>query len=165
MSIPINDLGSGSDVPSFSFSKPDDRVVGTIVGLPDDAVKAWKNVQNDDGTTRRTLLLTVKIDKDKCVSHRKVKHDDGTTTLEPVSLDTADEWNVWVPESSRMIGALRDALGAVGATEIKNGAQIMFKLTGYGQPKKAGWSAPKLYTAAYKAPVATVSIDDTEEPF
>lgn len=159
--IPLSDLGTGNDVPSFSFSKPDDRIVGTINF---DATNPWKPVKNDDGTTRNTLLLTFTIDPAKSQSHRKVKNSDGTTTLEPVDITASPDWLVWVPEASRMLSALREAIAGSGATGIDKGAQVMFKLTGYGEPKKAGWSAPKLFTAAYKAPVTSVALSD-EEPF
>jgi hypothetical protein len=162
MTIPLSELGSGSDVPSFSFSKPEDKIVGTITFAQD----PWKQVKNDDGTTRNTLLLTFTIDPDKCVSHRKVKNPDGTTTLEAVDVTSSPEWNVWVPESSRMLSALREAIANSGATGIDKGAQVMFKLTGYGEPKKVGWSAPKLFTAAYKAPAVKLPEPaDDEEPF
>lgn len=155
MSINIDSIRSGDNYPSYRLAKPGDTVSGTIIEAPRQVT-----VTNDDGKTRDQIILAVEINRDLSTSHRKNKQPDGSVTIDPVNLDESKVWAVWVPLGSKMAKALVDAVKAAGATTIDQGASVKFTLTGYGEPSKPGWSAPGLYSAAYKAPVASLAASD-----
>jgi hypothetical protein len=147
----LNNLGSGNDNPSYRFAKPGDTLVGTIVEKPRQVT-----TKTDEGKEREQAIFTVDIIRDKCVSHRKQKNNDGTVTLEAVDLTESDTWTLWVPLTSRLATAVKQAAQAAKATDFNEGDLISVTLTGYGDPFKPGYAPPGLYTAVYKvaAPAA-----------
>lgn len=147
----IDSLGGGDFNPSFRFAKPGDVVVGTIAETPRQVTTI-----NDEGKSRDQVIFTLHIARDKCVSHRKNKNNDGTVTLAPVDLGESDLWSVWVPQNSNIAGAVKKAAVSAGARDFGIGDLLQITLTGYGTASKPGFSPPGLYEAAYKvaAPVS-----------
>ncbi len=56
--------------------------------------------------------------------------------------------------------AVTDAVRAAGATAIEVGGTLALAYTGDGESTQRGMSPPKLFQAAYKAPVAGVDLGD-----
>jgi len=54
--------------------------------------------------------------------------------------------------------AAADAVKASGASKLEVGGTFALAYTGDGEPTQRGYSAPKLFQAAYKAPVAGVDL-------
>ncbi len=54
--------------------------------------------------------------------------------------------------------AVADAVRSAGATKLEQGGTLALQYVGDGEATKRGFSPPKLYQAAYKAPVAGVDL-------
>lgn len=93
----------------------------------------------------------------------ELRNDDGELEkklLIDLSDDQGEMWTLWV-KRGWMAGALKDACVKAGVSNIAEGGTLAMKYTGDGEKKKAGWSAPKLYEAAYKPPTPSAgSVDD-----
>jgi hypothetical protein len=56
--------------------------------------------------------------------------------------------------------AIADACRKVSSPTIEVGARMRVAYTGEGKKTARGYSAPKLYTASYEAPKASVEVTD-----
>lgn len=62
-----------------------------------------------------------------------------------------------------MKDAIADGMKKSGAGSIEPGGWLKVAYTGEGKKTNRGYSAPKLYKAAYKAPVNAVAAEDLFE--
>lgn len=141
-SIPLSDLESS---PSAKFENIGDKCAGRIVALdprqqtsPEGEALSWP-----DGSARMLWVITV-------------ESTDG------------DRVNLWAkggnykPESGTgesMLTAIGTAVRAAGASGVDVGGELAVAFTGLGE-KKPGKNAPKLYTAQYRAPQASIPAAD-----
>lgn len=140
-------LGGGTR--SAKFENPGDRVSGEILNvetkqqtdLKDGSPKFW-----DDGSPMWQVVVTLQTDE----RDPEDPEDDGRR-------------NVYVKGSSKYASthkAVADALRAAGAKTLEVGGTLALAYTGDGEATSRGFNPPKLYQAAYKAPVAGVNLDD-----
>lgn len=149
--------GSRDDVNSFlfggggrsaKFENPGDAVKGTVVSteMAQQTDMEGKPRTWDDGSPRMQLVVTLQTDE----RAPDDADDDGIRKL-------------YVKGGTKIAStqkAVADAVRAAGATQLEVGGTLAVEFTGLGQPSKPGYSAPKLYRAAYKPPApAAVSAD------
>lgn len=133
---------------SFSFGKIGDKMVGEIVDIDENAT----TLPDDHNNTFEATVLTVKIDAAASVSHDKEK--------DPIELVEDQELTLWLPTNRRALcAAVKQAILDAGANGLSVGARIAVQYTANGEQKDVKKSAPKLFTAAYKPAVKTVSAD------
>lgn len=146
-------FSSGNSSPGFSFWKPGDRLVGTIIDIKDGVT----TLPDDKGHTYDATILMIDMDVAKSVSH--------TRELESVDLaEDGTERSVWLADNKpAMCRAVQEAVKASGATDITVGGTIAIVFAAYGEQsaeaKKKGWNRPKLYEAQYKSPARSVNVD------
>jgi hypothetical protein len=153
-SLSLNDLSGGSK--SWAPENIGDKISGIITSV--------KRVQQTDFTTGAPL-----------------EWSDGSPRLQTVvELQTDDAINgdddgiraVWLKggrnfeaaEGSGSSGevALADAAKEAGATSIDEHAKLTIVMSGRSKPTTRGYQPAKLYTAQYKAPVASINLDDLD---
>ncbi len=141
MSNDINDLLAGG-AGAFKFETIGDTCKGRIVSaqvkqqtdLDSGEPKTFKN-----GDPMNQLVVTI-------------EQDDGT---EAAVYLKGGRYEVAEGSGQSGLDAIRAALNGEQLTE---GGTIAVQFSGLGKKKNAGYSAPKLYTAQYKAPVASISV-------
>lgn len=93
----------------------------------------------------------------------ELRNDDGELEkklLIDLQDDQGEMWTLWV-KRGWMAGALKEALTKAGVNNVAEGGTLVMKFTGEGERKKASWSPPKFFEAAYKPPTPTAgSVDD-----
>ena len=139
-------LGGGTT--SAKFENVGDTVSGEILSVEtkqqtdlDGNLKTWDN--GDPMWQVVVVLQTDERDPDNA-------EDDGRRA-------------VYLKGSSKYAStakAVADAVRTAGAKALEVGGTLALAYTGDGEPTKRGFSAPKLYQAAYKAPVAGVDLGD-----
>ena len=75
--------------------------------------------------------------------------DDGNTT-----------WAIWLPANKGITRAVSKAVTASGAAGLAAGGKLTVTYTGDGEPSQPGYNPPKLFTAEYAQPAATVDPSD-----
>lgn len=87
---------------------------------------------------------------------------DGSPQMEVILtiVTTTDELPVNIYCRGNMLRAVKEAIAAAGERTAEIGGTLTIKYVGDGEPAKPGFSPPKLYKAAYKAPVNTPDDDD-----
>lgn len=133
------DFLMGQGVPWAKFERIGDIISGRIVTDPkvsqQTEMGTGKPLFWDDGNPKMQLLVDVQTDG----RDPSLDHDDGTRRL-------------YV--KGAMQYAIRDAVKAAGADEVLRGGTITVQYTHDGD-KRAGFNAPKQYTAKYSPPSAT----------
>lgn len=136
----------GGGTTSAKFETIGDRVSGEILSVEvtqqtdlDGNPKFW-----DNGKPMEQLVVVLQTDE------RNDEEDDGRRA---VYLKGSNKH-----ASSRKAAA--DAVKEAGAKSLEVGGTFALAYIGDGEPTKRGFSAPKLYQAAYKPPVAGVDLGD-----
>jgi hypothetical protein len=139
-------LMGGGGGKSASFEKPGDKVSGEILTVEsrqqtdlDGALKCW-----DNGDPMWQVVVTLQT------TEREDGDDDGKRT-------------VYLKGSRKYAStatAVGEAVKAAGAKTLEVGGTLALAYTGDGEPTKRGFSAPKLYQAAYKPPAQGVDLGD-----
>jgi hypothetical protein len=139
MSIDENVDGflSGGGAPSAKFPTIGTTVKGEVVSATvsqqtdiDGTPKTW-----DDGNPRQQLVVTLATDE----RDPEVEGDEGHRRL-------------FV--KGQMLAALKDALRTAGVKTLAEGGTLAVQYQLDGEQKKAGFTAPKVYVARYRAPAA-----------
>lgn len=82
-----------------------------------------------------------------------------------VDTDGGETVAVWCPERKGITRAVAKAMSDAGVAMPEEGGRIVVKLAELGQPPKPGYSAPKIYTAAYKSgaqPAAALAAESAD---
>jgi hypothetical protein len=140
----VEDFLSGGGAPTAKFPTPGTLVKGTVQSAVvsqqtdiDGTLKTW-----DDGNPRMQIVVTLATD-DRDAS---IDNDDGTRRL-------------FI--KGQMLSALKDALRIAGVKTLEEGGTLGVQYKEDGEQKRAGFNAPKVYVAQYRAPVASsVSVDE-----
>ncbi len=103
-----------------------------------------------DGSPRMQLVVGIKTDL------ADGENDDGVRRI----YAKGGNYEVASGSGKSMKDAIADAVKKVGARTIEEGGWIKVAYTGLGKKTNRGFSAPKLYKAAYKAPVQSVAAGD-----
>ena len=138
-------LGGGT--PSAKFENVGDKVSGEIINvetkqqtdLKDGTPKTW-----DDGSPMWQVVVTLQTDE-----------------RDPEITDDEGRRAIYVKGSMKyasMAKAVADAVRASGAKTLEVGGTLAVQFTGEGEATSRGFNPPKLYAAAYKAPVAGVDL-------
>lgn len=139
MSDDVNDfLMSGGGAPSAKFNTIGDTVRGTIVATKKTQqtdFKTGKPLQYDNGDPKWQIVVTLQTDERDAT----LADDDGTRS-------------VYV--KNQMLAVVRDAVKAAGG-KLEVGGTLAIKYAS-DKPSTSGYDQ-KIYEAAYKAPVASVS--------
>lgn len=138
---------SGGGAPAAKFAEVGVTVKGTVVSAEltqqtdpaDGSAKTWQ-----DGSPRQQVVVTLTTDERDAA----IDDDNGTR-------------RVFV--KGAMLKALKEALKAAGSKTIEPGAQLAVKYIGDGEKTNPAYSAPKLYAAQYKAPVAAAGAVGVDE--
>lgn len=136
------DLGGGGQ--SFPFDNPGDSVTGFV--------KSMSNVQSRDMATGE--LSTWPDGRPKMMFQVIL-----ATELREDPMDSGER-SVYLngsrkPESkSKLAAVLAAVMSATGGTNLSPGGKLTLTYTGDGPRTKAGFNAPKQYTAAYVPPSA-----------
>lgn len=139
-------LMSGGGTTSAKFEAIGDKVSGEILSVEtkqqtdlDGNPKTW-----DNGDPMWQVVVVLQTDE------RNDDEDDGRRA-------------VYLKGSSKYAStakAAADAVKEAGAKSLEVGGTFGLAYIGDGEPTKRGFSAPKLYQAAYKPPVAGVDLGD-----
>lgn len=139
-------LGGGTR--SAKFERPGDKVSGEILSVDtkqqtdlDGNPKTW-----DNGDPMWQVVVVLQTDE-----------------RDPADPEDDGRRAVYLKGSAKYAStakATADALRAAGVKTLEPGGTFALAYTGDGEPTKRGFSAPKLYQAAYKPPVAGVALDD-----
>jgi hypothetical protein len=141
----VQDFLSGGGAPVAKFPNIGSIVKGTVeeaavtqqtdfaTGIP----TTW-----DDGSPRMQLVVTLSTDE----------RDDAIN-------DDKGQRRVFI--KGQMLTAVKDAVRAAGAKSLEVGGTLAVQYKSDGEPPKAGFHAPKIYAAQYKAgAAASISVDD-----
>ena len=141
---PMALLMGGGGGRSAKFENPGDKVSGEILSVEskqqtdlDGNPKTW-----DNGDPMWQVVVVLATDE------REDDEDDGRRA-------------VYLKGSRKYAStatAVAEAVKAAGAKTLEVGGTLALAYTGDGEPTKRGFSAPKLYQAAYKPPVAGVDL-------
>jgi hypothetical protein len=135
---------SGGGAPTAKFPTKGVTIKGTIEDL---AVTQQTDLNGnplewDDGNPRMQLVVTLATDERDAA----IDDDDGKRRL-------------FVKGGMRT--AVKDALKLAGAKTLEVGGTLAVQYKDDGEPPRAGFNAPKIYVAQYKAPAAdAVSVDE-----
>lgn len=149
----VNDFLFGGGVKAAKFENLGDYVEGTVVdakisqqtAMEDNAPLFWP-----DGKPRMQLVVTLATDL----------HDDDEDNGERRVFAKGGRYEVASGKGQSMKDAIADAVRRSGAKSLESGGKLKLGYTGEGKKTNRGYSAPKLFTAAYSIPVAAVSVAD-----
>lgn len=144
MSTPdVNSFLMGGGAPAAKFPDIGTTIEGRILDTEvtqqtdlDGNPKVWEN----NGKPMMQAVVTLQTD----LRDPEIGDDDGIRRL-------------FV--KGQMQTAVRDAVKAAGARELKHGGTLKVQYHADGERKKAGYNAPKLYRAKYTAPAISL-VDD-----
>ena len=151
-SFNISDLDGGSK--SWVPENIGDKVQGKVVDI-----KRVQQTSFDDGTPLEwpdgspRMQTVVEIQTSETTSG----DDDGVRTL---WLKGGKNYEVAEGEGKSGELALAQAAKDAGASTIETHGELTFVFSGKSKPTTRGYQPAKLYTARYKAPVASVSTSD-----
>jgi len=149
-----NDFLFGGGGKAFPFENIGDKVTGEI--------KEMKKQQQTDmvtgepsfwanGEPKMMLRITLQTDL------QESEDDEG---LRSVYL-RGGNFNAVKGSGTSSLLAVKDAVRRSGTSEgIQPGGILTMEYTGNGQAPNKGFSAPKLYTASYRPPMASIGLDD-----
>jgi hypothetical protein len=141
-SIPLSSLESS---PSAKFTEIGDSHVGRITGMEERQQTNTKNepLTFNDGSPRMLWVFTLeKPDGEVVALYAK------GGKYQPAS-----------GAGESMLSAIGTAARKAGAKSVEIGAELAVAFTGLGE-KKPGQDSPKLYTAQYRPPAASVPVAD-----
>ena len=137
-------MGGGGK--SAKFENVGDKVSGEILDVAtkqqtdmDGTPKVW-----DDGSPMWQVVVALRTDQ-----------------RDPADPDDDGSRNVYLKGSMKYAStakAVADAVRKAGAKKLEVGGTLALAYTGDGEPTKRGYSAPKLFVAEYRAPVAGVDL-------
>jgi hypothetical protein len=149
-----NDFLFGGGAKAFPFENIGDKVAGEI--------KAMKKQQQTDmqsgdpvfwNNGDPKMMLRIELQTDL----QDTEDDEG---MRSVYLRGGNFVAVKGTGTSSLL-AVKDAVRRSGSTAgIEIGGILTVEFTGLGQAANKGFSPPKLYTASYRAPMVSVSLDD-----
>lgn len=153
MSDDIERFLNGGGGKAAKFENVGDFVEGTITdaqltqqtSMEDNTPLTWQ-----DGSPRMQLVVTLSTDL------REGEEDDGARRI----YAKGGTYEVAEGSGKSMKEAIAEAAKKAGAKTIVEGGVLKVAFTGLGKKTNRGYSAPKLFRAAYKLPVASVSTDD-----
>lgn len=135
----VNDFLTGGGGKSVFFKEIGDSIKGTVISAEaaqqtdmDGTPKSW-----DDGNPMMQVIVTLQTD---------LSEDDDDDGKRKLYVKGSKK-----PESQSLAAAVAGALTKVKA-KLEVGGTLAVKYIGDGVAKTRGFNAPKLYTAAYKAP-------------
>jgi hypothetical protein len=134
-----------------------DDIGDAIEGIIEDVIVSQQTSMEDntplfwaDGRPREQMIVTLKTDL------REGDDDDGIRKV----YAKGGNYEAAEGTGTSMKDAIKDAVKKAGAKSIDEGAWLKVAHTGIGKKTNRGYSAPKLYRAQYKAPVASVAVDE-----
>lgn len=154
-----------SDVQDFLFggggkAAKFETIGDTIEGVITDVTVSQQTSMEDntpltwaDGRPRMQLIVTLQTDA------REGEDDDGVRKL----YAKGGKYEAASGTGTSMKDAVADAVKKAGASSLDSGGWLKVGYSGEGKKTNRGYSAPKLYRATYKAPVASVAADDLFE--
>lgn len=153
MSDDIERFLNGGGGKAAKFENIGDFVEGTITNaeltqqtsMEDNSPLTWQ-----DGSPRMQLVVTLSTDL------REGEEDDGARRI----YAKGGTYEVAEGSGKSMKDAIQEACKKAGAKTITEGGVLKVAFTGLGKKTNRGYSAPKLFRAAYKLPVASVAVDD-----
>lgn len=151
MGVPINEIASGGK--AWSGEVVGDRIKGIV--------KLVERRQQRDFTTGDPLtwsdgsprmLTYIELE----TSMRDSDDDDGTRAL----YAKGGNFEVASGTGAAMERAIVEAVKAVGASSIDEGAELEVVHSGLAKPTTRGYQPAKLYAAKYTAPTSSVDVSD-----
>lgn len=138
-----NALLMGGGGRSAKFENPGDKVEGTIIDLTTQQQTTLEGEPKffDSGDPMWEIVVTLQTDE-----------------RDPDDTDDDGVRKVYISGSMKYASkakATRDAVAEAGAKALESGGHYGLAYTGDGEPTKRGYTAPKLFVATYRAPVAT----------
>lgn len=152
MSNELDDFLFGGGGKAAKFEAVGDTVEGTIVEAK---VTQQTDMESNepltwaDGSPRMQLVVSLQTDA-------KTEDDDGVRRI----YAKGGTYEVDSGTGTSMKQAIADAVKKAGAKSLDEGGWLKVGHTGLGKKTNRGYSAPKLFRASYKAPVASISADD-----
>jgi|SRR4029079_16333994 len=152
----ITDFLQGGGGKAFKFEQLGDFVEGEITDvelsqqtdMETQAPLTWS-----DGKPRMQLVVAIQT------KLSEGENDDGIRKV----YAKGGNYEVASGSGKSMKDAIYDAMKKAEAPTIVEGGWIKIAYTGEGKKTNRGFSAPKLYKAAYKAPVQSVAAEDLFE--
>lgn len=138
-----DDILMGGGAPTCSFPEIGTMWRGQVLGKEAQQqrdITTGKPKFYDDGNPMMQVVITLQTE----VRDPAIEGDDG-------------ERRLFV--RGAMLAAIKKAVKDVGAKTVEVGGTLAVQYTHDGE-KKPGLNPPKQFTAAYKAPVAAVAVDD-----
>jgi len=149
-----NDFLFGGGAKAFTFENIGDKVTGEI--------KVMKKQQQTDMTTGEPsfwnngepkMMLRIELQTD-------LQDSDDDEGMRSVYLRGGNYVAVKGSGTSSLL-AVKDAVRRSGSSNgIELGGILTLEHSGLGQAANKGFNAPKLYVASYRAPMASIDMDD-----
>ncbi len=150
-SLALNEIGGGSK--SFPFENVGDKVAGIIKLVERRQQRSFDGgtpLTWDDGSPRLLTYLEIETDL------RDSDDDDGVRAL----YAKGGNFEAASGSGQALEKAIVDAVKKAGASSIDAGARLAVAFTGVGKATTRGFQPPKLFTAQYEPPRASVDVDD-----
>jgi len=153
MSEDISGFLFGGGGKAAKFDNLGDSVEGTITDcrlaqqtdMETQAPLTWS-----DGSPRMQLIITLQTEQSDG------ENDDGVRRL----FCKGGNYEIASGSGKSLKDAVGDAVKKAGVKSLDEGGTLKVAYTGEGKRTNRGFSAPKLYKASYKAPVASVAAED-----
>lgn len=151
MSLGLNEIGGGGK--SFPFDNVGDKVSGIIRTVERRQQRSFDGgtpLTWDDGSPRMLTYLEIET------TLREGDDDDGVRAI----YAKGGNFEAAQGNGQAMEKAIVDAVKKAGARSIDEGARLAVAFTGIGKSTTRGYQPPKLFTASYEPPKASVDVDD-----
>lgn len=153
MSKDIDDFLNGGSGKAAKFEEQGDMVEGEITNvqlsqqtsMEDNTPLTWA-----DGSPRMQLVISL------ATGQGDGEEDDGIRRV----YAKGGNYEVASGSGKSMKDAIAEAVKKSGARTIEEGGRLKVAFTGLGKKTNRGYSAPKLFKAAYTAPTSAVAADD-----
>jgi hypothetical protein len=149
----VNGFLFGGGVKAAKFEGLGDFVEGQVT----DAVVSQQTSMEDntplfwpDGKPKMQLVITLQTEA----------HDDDEDNGLRRVFAKGGRYEVASGKGQSMKDAIADAVRRSGAKALEEGGKLKLGYTGEGKKTARGYSAPKLFTASYAVPVASVAVAD-----
>jgi hypothetical protein len=152
MADEVNEMLMGGGGKAFAFENLGDTVEGEILSATtrqQTSLDTGKPATWDDGSPKKMIVVVLQT------SLRDNDEDDGARSV----YLRGGNFVVASGKGSSSQVAVRDAVKRAGAKGLEVGGYLKMRYSGVG-PGKRGFNPPKLYEAAYKAPVTSIALDD-----
>lgn len=123
------------------------------------------------GTTYKGIIESAIVSQQTDLDGNPKTWKDGNPSMQLVVTIATDERDPAIDDDDgmrrlfvkgQMLAAVKEALKKAGCKSIDAGGTLAVQYKEDGPVTKAGFNAPKLYVAQYKAPVAGVALDEGE---